>query len=106
MSRAYFTKASQHAHIGSTIRDGPPVGGVRQDDRMERWRLRQVANALNGSTLLGLAVARAGGARVSAGARGVVVAPGFRLGFPVGGAFPVGNVVATRHDRDWLDERP
>jgi len=73
---------------------------------MERWRLRQVANALNGSTLLGLAVARAGGARFSAGPRGLVLATGYRLGFPVAGAFTVGNVVATRHDRDWLDERP
>lgn len=51
---------------------------------------------LNLSTPIGLAVARAGGATVVAGPRGLVLATGYRVRFPTGGAFTIGNVVATR----------
>ncbi|QWZ08187.1 hypothetical protein KRR39_23125 [Nocardioides panacis] len=73
---------------------------------MEPWRVKQVVNVLNGSTLLGLAVARAGRAHVDRGPRGLVVATGYRLPLPVASAFTLGNVVASTHDRAWLDARP
>ena len=73
---------------------------------MEAWRVKQVLNGVNGSTLLGLAVARAGRARLGRGPRGLVVATGYRLPLPVASAFTLGNVVTSKHDRAWLDERP
>jgi hypothetical protein len=70
------------------------------------WRVRQTANLLNGSTLLGLATAYAGRARVVPGRRGLLLAHGYRLAFPVAGAFTVGDVVLTRHPEGWLTDRP
>ena len=58
-----------------------------------RWR-RQV-NLLNLSTPLGLAVAGLGRARVTRGERGLLLAEGYRLPFPVAGAFTIGNVLLT-----------
>jgi hypothetical protein len=68
---------------------------------MEWWRVRAVANAVNGSTLLGLAVAAAGRARLRRGPRGLLLATGYAYRFPAAGAFTVGNVVLTRHDPAW-----
>jgi hypothetical protein len=79
---------------------------MRQTRRVDRWRVRQVANLVNGSTLLGCAVATLGGARVVRGPRRLLVATGYRLPVPVASAFTVGNVITTRHDRAWLDARP
>ena len=73
---------------------------------MQWWRVRQVVNAVNGSTLLGLGIAAVGRARMSRGPRGLLLATGFRIGFPPGAAFAVGDVVLTRHDLDWLEARP
>jgi hypothetical protein len=73
---------------------------------MQWWRVRQVVNAVNGSTLLGLGIAAIGGARVRHGPRGLLLATGFRFDFPPAGAFTVGDVVLTRHDLDWLAARP
>ena len=50
---------------------------------------------LNGATLLGLLVARLGRARVRRGPAGLLLAEGYRLRFPTGGAFTVGDVVLT-----------
>ena len=69
-------------------------------------RARSVVNWLNLSTPLGLGIARLGGATVEPAARGTYVATGFARGFPPAGAFTVGSVIITRHDRRWLDERP
>ena len=60
-----------------------------------RHRLRRLGNLVNLSTPLGLAVARLGRADVSPGPRGLLLADGYRLPFPVAGAFTVGNVVIT-----------
>lgn len=60
--------------------------------------LRAVANTLNGSTLLGLAVARWGRCRVTRGPRGLLLADRYRFRFPIAGAFTVGDVVLTRHE--------
>jgi hypothetical protein len=73
---------------------------------MEAWRVRQVVNVLNGSTLLGLAVATAGGARAAVGPRGLLLATGYRLPLPVASAFTLGDVVTSPHDRAWLEARP
>ena len=68
--------------------------------------MRQAVNAVLGGTLLGLAAARAGSARLSPGPDLLVLATGYRLGFPRAVAFTVGNVVVTRLDRDALLARP
>jgi len=70
-------------------------------------RLRSAGNWLNLSTPLGLALARLGRAEVRPGPRGLLLADGYRLGFPVAAAFTVGNVLLTpgRWD-DLLRTRP
>ncbi len=69
---------------------------------MELWRLRGVANWVNLSTPLGLAVARLGGAAVEDGPRDLRIAGGYHLGFPSAPAFTVGSVVITRRPVGWL----
>lgn len=73
---------------------------------MRWWWLRRGLNAVNGSSLLGLVVARAGGARVSRGPRGLLLGHGYRLGVPAAVAFTLGDVVVTRHPEGWLSGRP
>ncbi len=73
---------------------------------MDRWRVRQVVNLVNGSTLLGLAVARLGSARVAAGPRHLLIATGYRLPLPVARAFTLGNVICTRYQPGWLEAHP
>lgn len=65
-------------------------------------RLRSTGNWLNLSTPLGLAVARLGRAHVRPGPRGLLLADGYRLGFPIALAFTVGNVLVTRGRWDEL----
>lgn len=61
-------------------------------------RVRAVANWVNGSTLLGLGVASYGRCHIRRGPRGLWLADHYRFGFPVAGAFTVGNVLITKHD--------
>ena len=68
-----------------------------------RYRVRLVVNLLNGSTLAGLAVARAGRARLAPAPDGLLAGHGYRLPVPPAPAFTVGNVIITR--RDGLDSR-
>lgn len=72
---------------------------------MQRWRWRQVANAVNGSTLVGLAVAAVTGARVIRGPRGLLLATGYRPALPRARAFTLGDVVLSRHDEAWWTGR-
>jgi len=65
-------------------------------------RRRRRANRLNLSTPAGLLVARLGSARRRPGPYGLVLAEGYRLRFPVAGAFTVGDVVITAHSFDAL----
>lgn len=74
---------------------GPEAGGARPRDRAPRDRARRFGNLLNLSTPIGLAVARVGGARLRPGPRGLILGEGYRLPFPVAGAFTVGDVVIT-----------
>jgi len=68
-------------------------------------RARRLANLLNLSTPVGLAVARAGGARRRPGPYGLVLAEGYRFRFPVAGAFTVGDVIVTAGTFDALLRR-
>jgi hypothetical protein len=70
------------------------------------WWAKQVLNAVNLSTALGLGVALAGRCRVSAGPRGLLLATGYRLPQPSAPVFTVGNVVVTANDERWLAARP
>jgi hypothetical protein len=69
-------------------------------------RARQVVNAINLSTLLGLTVARIGGAHLARGPDGLVLGHGYRRGFPKAAAFTMGNVILTKHDDGYLLARP
>lgn len=64
--------------------------------------VRNFANWCNLSTPLGLVVARIGGARPRRDPRGLWLAEGYRLGFPMAGAFTVGSVVITASP-SWAD---
>ena len=73
---------------------------------MEWWRVKRVVNYVNLTTPLGCAVATVGGARIAHGPRGLLIATGYRLRVPVASAFTVGNLVTTKHDPGWLEDRP
>ncbi|MDR2986928.1 MAG: hypothetical protein LBV34_19030 [Nocardiopsaceae bacterium] len=66
-------------------------------------RLKWWINWANGSTAFGLVIARVGNARVADGPRGLYLAGGYRFGFPVAGAFTIGNVVVSKGD--WVQLR-
>ena len=59
-------------------------------------RLRQIANILNGSTLLGLLLAACARTTVSPGPRGLLIAGRYRWRLPFAAAFTVGNVIVFR----------
>jgi hypothetical protein len=69
-------------------------------------RLRQLVNAVNCSTLAGLAIAKLGRARLSRGPDGLVLAKDYRLPVPPAPAFTVGNVVLLRLSDERLARRP
>ena len=62
---------------------------------LARHRLRRLGNRVNLSTPLGVAIARLGRAAVRPGPRGLLLAEGYRLPFPVAGAFTIGDVLIT-----------
>ena len=59
------------------------------------WTPTSLTNALNGTTMMGLIVAKLGGATVKLGANDLFFAEGYQLPFPVAGAFTIGQVVIT-----------
>src|SRR5215210_2720615 len=71
-----------------------------------RFRVRQIVNVLNLSTLLGLLLASAGRARIQRGQDGLLLAKGYRLGIPAAPAFTIGNVVLLRLSDEQLARRP
>lgn len=81
-----------------------PAGGAAAGARRltPAERARRAANLLNLTTPLGLLVARVGGAHRRPGPYGLVLAERYRFGFPVAGAFTVGDVVITAHAFDAL----
>jgi hypothetical protein len=64
--------------------------------------VRTAVTAVNGTTLVGLAIAALGRARLRRGRDGVLVAEGYRLPVPPATCFTVGSVVLTRRPADWL----
>ena len=68
--------------------------------------LRLAVNAVNLSTVLGMGVAFAGRARLTAAHDGLFVARGYALGVPSAPAFTVGNVIIVRLDDEALARRP
>ena len=60
-------------------------------------RVRAIGNAANLSSLLGLAVAGVGRARVRRGPDAMLLAEEYRLPMPRAGAFTIGNVVLVPH---------
>jgi hypothetical protein len=82
------------------VEESGPGVVARTPNRAQR--VRRVANLLNLSTPLGLAIARVGGARRRPGPYGLVLAEGYRFGFPVANAFTVGDVVVTARTFDVL----
>jgi hypothetical protein len=76
------------------------MGGVET-----RWRVRQVLNVVNLSTLLGLLLGLAGRARFEQGRDGLVLARGWRLPAHAS-AITIGNVVLLRLDDAALAARP
>ncbi|MEQ7004592.1 hypothetical protein ABN028_00195 [Actinopolymorpha sp. B17G11] len=97
----------------ATGKSGTGAAADRAGARRRAWTvgraLRAVvplANAVNLSTPLGIAVAVAGRARLSRGPRGLLLGTSYRLGVPQAVAFTVGNVILTRLSRDDLLARP
>lgn len=70
--------------------------------RRDAWQV--FVNAWNLSTPMGLLIARLGRARIRSRPDGLWLADGYGLGFPVAGAFTVGNVLITAADFDRLSE--
>lgn len=68
-------------------------------------RIRRIANWLNASTPLGLAVAAVGRADVHTGPFDLYLASNYRWRFPAAGAFTIGDVVISQHDLAQLSAR-
>ena len=72
---------------------------------MTGWqRVKSVGNFVNLSTAAGFVVGKIGRARFSRGPRGLYFATGYKLKFPVAGAFTVGNVVLSKYERTYFDD--
>jgi hypothetical protein len=72
---------------------------------MGGWQwVKLVGNLLNLSTVAGLLLGVVGRARFSWGPRGLIFANGYRIKFPVAGAFTVGNVVLSKHERAYFED--
>ncbi|MDQ0676533.1 hypothetical protein QFZ36_004094 [Pseudarthrobacter siccitolerans] len=68
--------------------------------------LRLAANAANGSTLLGLAVAGLARTELRRGPRGLIMAGGYRWRVPFAHAYTLGNVMLCRSTAEDLLSRP
>lgn len=90
-------------HIPFSIRDG---AASRDNGQMQLWRVRQVLNAVNGSTLLGLALGAASRCTFRHGPDGLLLATRSRLPLRGAAALTVGDVILTPRDAAFLRERP
>lgn len=64
---------------------------------------RALVNRLNLTTPLGHLIARLGRASIKPGPHHLTLAEGYRLKFPIAGAFTVGNVIISAHRFDDLE---
>lgn len=101
MTQGQGRAAAQPLSTGQ-LKAGPLTAGLLTAGQ----RVRQLANLANGTTLLGLALARAAGTAVSKGPRGLVIASGYRWRIPYAGAFTLGNVVICRIRAEDLTSNP
>jgi hypothetical protein len=69
-------------------------------------KLRAGWNLINGSTLLGLALAAATHCTLAHGPHGLIIAGDYRLRLPKASAFTIGNVVFFRRPASVLAENP
>lgn len=69
-------------------------------------RVRQLANALNGSTVVGLLLAALSRTPIEPGPDGLLLGTDYRPKLPLAGAFTVGNVIFYRAGRPFIDSRP
>ncbi len=90
-------------HIPFSIRD---MSVSRHNGRMQLWQVRQVLNAANGSTLLGLAVGAASRSVFRSGPAGLVLATRSRLPLRGTTALTIGDVVLTPEGAEFLLRRP
>jgi hypothetical protein len=63
---------------------------------------RAILTAVNGTTAVGLLVAKLGGAKLRRGRDGVLIAEGYRRRIPPATCFTVGSVIMTKRSADWL----
>jgi hypothetical protein len=70
------------------------------------YRVRLLANLVNGSTAAGILVAAAGRARLARAHDGLLIGAGYRLPVPVAPAFCIGNVILARSDHATLAAMP
>jgi hypothetical protein len=61
-----------------------------------------VINWVNLMTPLGLLAAKVGRSELVRGPSGLWIGSGYRLRFPIAGAFTLGNVINTKHSPDYL----
>jgi hypothetical protein len=73
-----------------------PSGAVQPGWPETGWQsLRLVGNIVNLTTPAGVLVALIGRTRLRRGPRGLILGEGYKLKFPVAGAFTIGNVITT-----------
>lgn len=69
-------------------------------------RARTVLTAINGTTLVGLAIAKLTGATIRRGRDGVLIAENYARSIPRNTCFTVGGVIITKRTAEWLlDDR-
>lgn len=92
-----FRRRAQTRSLTPPASYDPPTGAER---------CRQAVNLVNLSTALGLFVALVGGAEVTPGPRGTLLATGYAFRFPKASAFTVGDVIISKKTLGQLTERP
>lgn len=108
MVAAVHRSGARHVPGGAVIHPLMSDPFIRDFDA-ETVARKNRANRRNGSTTLGLFVARLGRCRITEGPRGMWLADRYRFSFPKAGAFTVGSVAITAHEwpeilahREWL----
>lgn len=83
-----------------------PPAGLTYDPVTTAERCRQVVNVVNLSTACGLFVALVGGADVTVGPHGTLLATDYRFRVPTASAFTIGDVIISKKALAQLADRP